>query len=261
MLCGAHIGALAQGLCRDAQGEVTGGLWHRLCGGHQGLQGVGGLAGQHRQAVAGLGNAGLQCGYLCRSLFTGGQGLFHFQRSDQACLGAPLRDLQGFLLAGEVALGNLQLGLLAAQLDVGQCHLCGDRNLHIGQRGLCGLCIGLGCAERVALPAKDIGFPAGVQADLEGIDGVIAAGLAALRRARCIDARQPLRVLHIAQRTGLLQCSLCRAHAGVGLQGLGYQGAQQRVVETLPPLREVGGRTHRGGRPGCGNRQFGRRAG
>ena len=84
------------------------------------------LACQNSQAVPGLGHARLQRRDLGTGLFAGGAGLLHFQRCDQTGLGAPIGNLQGLLLVHQAAARNHQLSLLAAQLDIGQCHLRRD---------------------------------------------------------------------------------------------------------------------------------------
>ena len=220
------------------------------------LQGIGRLAGQHRQGVPGFGNAGLQRGQLGTGLCAGGAGLFDFQRGGQTGLGAPVGDLQGLVLAGEVGACDGQLGLLATQLDVGQSHLGRHRYLCIGQRCLCGLRIGFGGVQRTVLAAKDIGLPTGIQPGFEGVAGRVVARLVALGGPGGGHAGQQACAFDVAQGPGLLQCRLCRTDAGVGLQCLSHKGGEQWVVEVLPPLREFSGFVRVAGR--CCNRPGGR---
>ena len=118
MFCGAHIGALAQRLGRNIQSQVVGRQGHHGRGIQPRVERRRWLPRQNCQAVARLGQAALQRRYLGGGLLCRSPGLFGHQRGGQPGLQAPLCNLQGFLLAGQIAARNLQALLQAAQLDV-----------------------------------------------------------------------------------------------------------------------------------------------
>ena len=166
--------------------------------------------------------------------------LLDFERRDEAGLLAPLRDLQGLELAGQVVVGDRQPRLGAAQRDVGERHLGGDRHLHVAQVRRAGPGAGFAGVERTAVGAEDVELPARVQAGREAAARGLPAGGPAPRRGRAAHRRPQRGGRDIAQRPRLAQRSLGALHAGVGLQGLDHQAAQQRVVEAHPPLRQRG---------------------
>ncbi|MNV30686.1 hypothetical protein D3C71_1219650 [compost metagenome] len=235
MLGRTHIGALAQRLGRDCQRQFCGGLRHGGTGGQGSVERAGHLACQHGQAVARLRQAGFQAGNLRGGLLGRCTGLLGDERGGEPGLQAPLRDLQGLLLAGQVAARNGKALLQPAQLDVVDGHLGGQRHLHVGQAGLCRAGVSLAGAHAAAQAAKHIGLPARIKTGLEGVARAVA-GPAALCRSRCTHAGQQAGRLHIHLRTRLLQRGLGGAHVGVGPQGLFYQRGERRVVKTLPPL-------------------------
>ena len=227
----AHIGSAAQGVSGDGQRQRPGGTWHRGGCGQQLGQGGRRLAGQHGQCVAGLPDRRLQQRQLRGGLLGGSARLLGIEHAGHAGLGAPLVDLPGLLLAREVVLGDRELGLCAAQREVGQADLGGDRHLDFGQAGSAGARRGLADSQRAVPGAKQIEFPACVQACREAIasaGAALAGGLQVSTQARRGD---------IAQGQCLAQRVQRSLDAVVGLQGAGDQVREHRVVEPGPPLR------------------------
>ena len=202
-------------------------------------------------------------------LLAGGHGLLHVERGDQAGLSAPARDLQGLVLAGQVAAGNCQARLQAAQLDVGHRHLGGQRHLHVwpGWRWRPGhrprrRSRALRCRRRCRVPSWRPGRPgsccwrhcrpwccAGRDAEAPTLGS--SAATCASRWARA------WRKAACALRTSVLACSACSTEC-----------RELRVVEALPPLRQrrrglalaLDGRCRTGnGKPGGRHRGEGRR--
>ena len=251
----AHIGALAQGIGGKGQRQV-GRRQRHGGGGRQGLvQRRGRATGEHGQRMARLGHGRAQRGQLGGRLLDAGARLLLGQRIRQARLHAPLGDLRRLALRGQVALGNRQALLLAAQVDVVHRHLGRQRHPGRGQAGLGGQQVGVASAYATANAAKQVGLPARVQPRLEAV-GCIAAAAAALGRSGPIHRRQQARGLHVALGARLLHGGARAAHAGVGLQRLVDQASELGVAQLLPPLGQVvwPGRSLRGWpiRPGCG---------
>ena len=258
---GPHVGPLAKRLGGNAQRQVGGRQRHRADLGQHRRQGGGRLTGQHGKRMAGLVDRGLQCGQLRARLLGSGTRLLGFERRDQSGLEAPLRDLQDLQLALEVVVRDREARLGAAQRDVAERDLAGERNLHVVQvRGA-----GAGrCFARIhgaLVAAEDVGLPARIEGGAVALARVVAADGVVLRGGRRADGRQQPRRRDVSQRPRLPQRGLRSLDGGVGRQGLRDEAGEQRIVEAQPPLRQGGGAGCRGDfgvRPGGRHVESGR---
>jgi hypothetical protein len=186
--------------------------------------------------VAVLVDAGLQGRQKSAGLLDCRTGLLGLDGSDQTGLQAPQGDLQRLLLAGQVVVGDRQLGLGIAQGDIGERHLGGNRYLHVSQVGGAGPDRGLTAVQGAAVGAEDIRLPACIETDRKPVDGAVAPRLAALCRGRAVYRRPQGRRRDIAQRPGLTQRGPGAIDTGVGQHRPGHETFEQRIAEAQPPL-------------------------
>jgi len=230
--------------------------------GQRGLQCSGRLPGEHGQRMLLKPHCALERRDLRRGLLAFGARLLDVHRRGKPGLHAPACELQRFVLQRQVGARDRQPRLLAAQVDVGERDLGGQRHLHVGQFGLCGTHIRFRRLDGAAQPAEHVDLPARVESGLEDVAGAGIAGPGALRGGRRIGERQQAGSLHVALRAHPCERRVRAEYAGVGLERLRDQRGHLRVVEVLPPGGERRGwrRRDAGRRPARRHRHGGQRA-
>ncbi len=152
-----------------------------------------------------------------------------------------LRELERGLLVRDVAARDVELQLLAAQLEVGARDFAGDDHLHVLQRGFLGAELGLAGFEPAAHAAEEVEFPERVEAGVVELSIARGAGQDALvRRARLgvaaagIDARREIEGGIAPQRACFLHARQRDAQVVVRRQRVGHEFIEFRVGEVVP---------------------------
>jgi hypothetical protein len=159
-----------------------------------------------------------------------------------------LGQAHGLALGREVAVGDLQASLGAAQFEVISSHFRRDRDLGVAQLGLGRAGVSARRLDAPTHAAEQVDLPAGVEAGLVGraFDALaVRAGLLLVAlhiRAVGGDVRQQVELLFGEQGPGLGHARDGDLQVEIGREGLADQLIQHRVAERLPPFRlRIGG--------------------
>ena len=90
-------------------------------------------------------------------------GLLHIEVAGQSVLEPILREGQGFRLGLEILIGNLQLPLVAADLNVVARHLAQQRHQHISPAEFGGGDFSLAGLDTTTRSSEHIDFPGGIE--------------------------------------------------------------------------------------------------
>ena len=184
-------------------------------------------------------------------LLDGRPGLLHVQLRYQPGLRAPGDEIEDLVLTREVVLGDLQVRLVRAQLDVVARDLRRKRHLRRLEVRLARLEVGLGGADRARGGAEDVRLPARVEAravqalgagDVEALtagDLPTLARPAPARRDGRGDARQEVLPRQPAARPCLPQSGPRTPQVGARLHRRVDQTRKRGVVEPEPPAGEI----------------------
>lgn len=239
----AHIRTLTQQAGGVAQRQRACERRHAAC--HQGgIQRIGLLPQQHRQTMAVLRFGGFQQRNIRFDRLQPRQAALHIQLAAGAQVPARLREFLGVAQIGQGALGDVELLLGAAQLEVIARHFRGDGDLHVLQVGL--LCIQIGACgfRRATLATEQVQFPGRIQTErgLLGKEALVAGDhlllLAAIEAALCGDVRGLVETALHKHRACLLHPRHRNAQVVVGEQRIAHQLFQHRVVELRPPVAD-----------------------
>ena len=96
-----------------------------------------------------------------------------------------LREIERGLLVRDVAAGDVELQLLAAQFEVGARDFGGHDHLHVLQRGFLGAEFGTAGFEAAAHAAEEVQLPERIEAGVVELRCARRAG----QRGRCDDVR------------------------------------------------------------------------
>ena len=128
-----------------------------------------GAAGQHHEGA-------FRRGYLILRRVQAGPHAVHFrlgpqevQFADQPFIETGAVDLQSLLAGGQRPFGNGELGIIAAQADIGRSGLPGQAEHHAALSGFRGQQLFARGGGGVAHPAPQIHFPHGLEAEGEGV--------------------------------------------------------------------------------------------
>ena len=202
-------------------------------------------ASQHREPV----QRGRQCLLAQRNrrgrLRTQLSRLFEIECADESGLHAPLHDLQRLVLGTQVRPCYRQLALRQPGIHVVERDLGGDRELCRVQVRLDCREVGLGGLHGPALSTEQVEFVAGVEA------GVVGRSIRYLRvrtnahepgrRRAEIERRPRSRASALERRASLPDPGARRIDVRVGSERLLDELGENRIVESVPPVREFSG--------------------
>jgi hypothetical protein len=114
---------------------------------------------------------------LCLRLFAGSTSLLTFDRGQQACLYAPIRNLQSLSLTRDVRPRNCQTNLSRPQLYVVQRDFGSNGYLHVAQTGGTGAGACFTGGQCLMVSTKNIWLPAGIKPAEKELAGAVVPDL------------------------------------------------------------------------------------